>query len=525
MSRKQPYPIADLTKGLHVSVDALLISDGASPNMDRVRFDRGILRKDFEYKVFGYIPERPMYIDTFYKTDGNEYTIVLGAASAYEYASSELTQITGSNVFTGSYDDVFSTATYNDLFIVTNGKDAIQKYDGATWGALGGCATILAKRFIVFYDHLIMGHTIESSVACPQRVRWSDTGEPEQWDEVTYPNAGFYDLVDTVDWVVAFVLLRDRLFVFKERSIWEFLHVGGTQIFEYRLVIDGIGTYAPHALESLGEEVILYGSDNLYVFDGNSIRGVGDKIYSWLYATEYKKVASSYLYKAPARFIEETGEYVIAVPTTGDDPDWLIKYNTVDESFTQRTLEVSCIGYNTVGGRTTWAAATGAWSASEWDVSWKYKALPPGAPTMLYGSTDGIIYEDDRITTQAYRIWLTDARVWEDITDLWSSQRYDTTMFWESKDFMFGHAARVVECHIQVRGCPLSLYYSVDKGVTWSSAFDLTPSETELREMVVDLNVTCQRIRFKISATGDDLEVKWLEPWYIQRKRSKLVYR
>ena len=144
---------------------------------------------------------------------------------------------------------------------------------------------------------------------------------------------------------------------------------------------------------------------------------------------------------------------------------------------------------------------------------------------MLYGTPEGLIYEDNRITTQSYRVWLVDERVWSEITDTWESQQYDTTMYWQTKDFLFGHAARVVECRIQVRGGPCQLSYSLDKGVTWSTSYPLTPSLTELREMVVDLNVTCQRIRFKLTATCSNLEVKWLEPWYIQRERSQILYR
>jgi len=51
--RRQPYPVAQLTGGLDVSVDAIFLVDKASPYLRNVRFDKGLIKKGLEYVVFG----------------------------------------------------------------------------------------------------------------------------------------------------------------------------------------------------------------------------------------------------------------------------------------------------------------------------------------------------------------------------------------------------------------------------------------------------------------------------------------
>jgi hypothetical protein len=42
-----------------------------------------------------------------------------------------------------------------------------------------------------------------------------------------------------------------------------------------------------------------------------------------------------------------------------------------------------------------------------------------------------------------------------------------------------------------------------------------------LAEAVKYFNITTDRIRFKITTSESEFELKWIEPWYIERGRSK----
>jgi len=136
----------------------------------------------------------------------------------------------------------------------------------------------------------------------------------------------------------------------------------------------------------------------------------------------------------------------------------------------------------------------GPWNEQNW--IWMEKALPAGAPSTLIGDSGGYVYEDDRLT---------------------KSEDY---MCFETKDWMFQHNQRLTEFHIQAKGGPFNCYYSLDQGLTWSPVKTFAVS-TDWTEYVWWLNFTCQHIRLRIESYAEDFEIKWIEPWYIPRVRSK----
>lgn len=498
--RKKPYPITQLTGGLNISVDAVYLTDKQSPNLRLVRFHEGVLKKDYGLNTFSSVTGRPMLFDTYATTNGSQYLILLTTDKMYKYNTliKSFEVVSGSNVFTGDEDDTFDTAIFNDLFILTNGKNPVYKWDGTTFALLGGLSSpdILCKNITPFYNHLVMGFTIENGSNCPQRIRWSDTGNPEAWDD-TDPtlNAGYIDLSDTVDWITGITRIGDRLYVFKERSIWEISHVGGDKIFEARIVIDGVGSWAPHTIINLGEEIIFYGSDGVYRFDGMALKSVSEEIYDKLYPTDTKIVNASKLNRAVGEYIEETGDYILVLPTTGNDPDWMLKYNLDQKTWVQRNMQLAAIGLYDQGSIITWTDATGAWQNTIWNVTWKERSLPPGAPVTLYATLDGTVYKDDRLTES------------------------NELFLWESKDFIFSHQQRIVEVRIIAKGDAFDISYSINGGALWSQSGTVTPS-TEYAEYILWLNVTCRRIRFRIKSYNGNINIKYIEPWYIPRTRS-----
>ena len=50
--KRQPYPVAQLTGGLDVSVDAIFLVDKASPYLRNVRFDKGLVKKGVGFAEF-----------------------------------------------------------------------------------------------------------------------------------------------------------------------------------------------------------------------------------------------------------------------------------------------------------------------------------------------------------------------------------------------------------------------------------------------------------------------------------------
>lgn len=502
--RKQPYPVAQLTGGLDISVDATFLVDINSPNLRNVWFDKGLVKKGLGWTQFGAtaLDGTPMFMDSFPMSGGTIHLLFATPYWVYRWKSTDNTfeKKNPAVPFTGDEDDQFSgVVTLDnagvDTYILTNGKDKIQHWHGDlnNFTELGGWSTspILAKRLAIFQSRLIAGFTIESGTICPWRVRWSVVGNPEN---VTGTGSGFVDLAETADWVVALAALKNKLYVFKERSIWELVYVGGTDVFKPTLKVEGIGTYSPHSVVNLGQELIFYGSDNIYIYDGIDLVPIGKNIYPYLYETESKIVNSTKVNRVPGVYIEELLSYQLCFPTQGDTPALLAEYNFDAKAWTFRDRQVTAFGFYSVPGQPRWIDLVGTWNDQTW--VWMDKPLVSGAPTTLMGTPDGTIYEDNRLTKS---------------TDV---------AYFETKDFIFSRAQRWIEVRVLAKGGPFTLSYSLDRGISWSSPKTLAQS-SEFTEYIVPLNATSQQIRFKLQTTAEELEVKWIEPYYIPRQRSK----
>lgn len=455
--------------------------------------DAYVIRED------GYLFERIMTFDNYYKVDGSEYLILFTPTRLYVYSSG--TWQVEYEGFTGSKDDIFSTTVFSDLLLFTNGYDAVKKWDGATLASLGGLTAPVsltqAKCITSFNTRVILGNTVEGGTACPYRVRWSATGEEEQWNPATYTDAGFIDLVDTSDWIVGFGILVDRLFVFKERSIWELLPTRDTRVFEPRMVIDGVGTYCQKSITSLGDTILFFGTDDVYYFDGTSLKSAGENIFPLLYTTEDRRVNTTKLSRASSVYLEELGDYILCLATIGDEPDWLLRYNVNDGSWSQRDLEVTAFGFASQGTQENWSDSTGYWDDSRYAVSWFSGRVSEGAPLTIYGDSEGRITLDNRQTKSS------------------------ETFLWESKDFIFAHSQRVVAFSMKCRGSgDVTLSYSVDQGANWVTCYTFTPNISEWTEEKYFMNLTCDMVRFRVVTNADDFELMWIEPWYVDRTRT-----
>ena len=506
--RKQPYPIVDITGGLSVEKDPMMILDKESPNLKNVRFSEGVMKKDVGFIEFGVglpLDGIPMYMDTFYTYEGSAYTLVITTKWIYQYNDDTKTYTKLNNTaLTGTADSPFSSVTTVDasgvdIYFLTNGVDPVMYWYGTGYFQ---STSLIARRLVVYKNRLLLGNTVDSGDNHPERVWYSSLGDP--LDFTTTPGSGYVDLIGTVDWITGMVVMKDRLFVIKERSIWEFIYVGPTTYFIAEIKLDGVGSLAPNTIIGLGEEMIFYGNDNVYLYDGISLTPIADQLFPLLYDTEKKVIDMAYLNRAVALYVEELEEYWISLPKESADAGFLLKYSMKYKSWVVRDKVISALGYYSIEDDPRWDQLIGAWSAQEW--IWMAKNLPSGAPTTLLGVPSyvdgtgyGMIYEDNRITRD---------------TDY---------MVFETKDFIFSHAQRWCEFRAEVKGGEFKMSYSLDCGVTWLGTQHYIADPNNYTTFVLFLNETSKMIRAKIESVVDvttDLTIKWMEPWYIARERQ-----
>jgi hypothetical protein len=522
--KKQPYPIAQLTGGLDVSVDPVFLMDKASPFIHNVWLHKGLVKKGLGRAVFGTVSGSGlplsgtvMYIDSFPLSNSDMHYLFMTESYVYSYNSTtglyaKMNKVSGTPVpFTGTVDNCFSSAIGissggAEWYLLSNGIDDIQYWDGnlsnkfanlAGWETATG--NVQASQLIYFKNRLVAGGTTEAGNACPKRIRWSAAGDIT---DITGTGSGFFDLVDTDDWITSLVHMKDKLYVFKERSIWELEYVGGTTVFNPIIKIEGVGTYSPNSIVPLDEEILFYGSDNIYTFDGFGLKPIGAQIYSYLYETKERVINNTVSARFCASYLEELKLYVLCVARAQKQiPDLTFSYDFDYKAWTMRVKEITAIGFFDVETGDPWNALVGDWNngpGNEQDWVWMSRDLAAGAPTTLYGDSSGYVWEDDRTTKD---------------TDY---------MCYQTKDFLFDHAVRWVEFRMQIVGGPFIVSYSTDTGVSWSDAKSFGAS-TNWTEYTMFLNFTSQKVRFKIECAAQDLQIKWLEPWFIPRARSKVL--
>ena len=427
--KRKPYPLTDLTGGLDVSAVPYLLTNQASPYNNECWFDQGILKKLPGTTVFSAatgISGRPMHFATYWPYSGAKTNLMFTQTNSYEWNGTtlswdDITYDDGSPVpWTGELHNRFSSCHLNDMLIVTNGKDEMQKFEGTAMDALGGTPPKL--RSIIAFQNRVVGVYVVDVTNYPSRIQWSDVGDPETWDGET---SGYIDLVDTVDACVCIILLGDKAFIFKERSIWSLNYVGGTRVFIPELIVDDVGTYAPDSIAYFENYIIFKGNEGMYTFDGQRVTSVAPQIFPLLAQPGRMVLNKSTEYVCYGIVIQETGEYWFAFPTSGDTPDRLYRYNRQEEAWLQSLdYDAVCFGYGyTADDPPAWDELTGTWAA--WVGSWKSSALSESTPFTLIGKTDG------------------------------SVERYDmtvgntSTLQWETKDFIFGQSHRLA--YVQVR--------------------------------------------------------------------------
>lgn len=394
--------------------------------------------------------------------------------------------------FTGTILDPFSTCSFMDYYIITNYKDTMKKYNGAPdyLATLGGTPP-KAKSVVAFMNRLVVAFTNEVGTDYPLRIKWSDVGTIETWTASNYLEAA-----DTYDFCCALQTLGSKCYLYKDTNIWELLYVGGTAAFQLKKKIDQVSTQAISTLQRVRDSAIFFAYDGIYTFDQAQVLCMTDKIYPLLFRTGDKIANLAAVQAFNATYVEELREYWLSISTEHDNtPSTMFKFNIETKSWIRRNdLHITCMGYyERLAAADTWTSVTPTWATIT--GSWGGRTLPANAATTLLGDSDGQIWEDDRYTYTS-----------------------DEFLF-ETKDFMFGHACRVVDCRVESRYGGFSLYYSIDGGSSWTlgDTFAYTPVWLEHS---LPLNLTAQRIRFKITTSELSFELKWIEPWYLERVRS-----
>jgi hypothetical protein len=435
-----------------------------------------------------------LYGEDLYGGMGSGY---YGAGVYGEGLYGQSQQFNGDDNIFWSFDYVRDTTESEPWWVATNNTDPVIVFKGGSntsWAELlqtVGGVSFRAKFLVEFKSHLLFLDTTEGGSRYPQRVRWSNTADP---DNIDTGNASFNDISGT-DWISGAVKFRgDLLGIIKEDSIWICWATGDSSIFDFERKVSGQGCPAPRTIKVINGDIVFLGREDVYIFDGITLSPLGTTSDDPQSTKVRRELVEQINYEQVARAFalirEQEKEYWILIPTSGTYPDTAFVFNYELGSWSKFTFNdyITGHGFYQLDSSVTYDDLTGTFDSQ----TWRYgdRSLGVSSPNLLLGDNAGNVYEYSSLVAE------------EDGTVL--NKQFDT------KDFNFtniGRAMRINRMDVSYTGSGMDVYYSTDKGTNWNFIKSLDASSSLSRSQL-SFRTTCDwiRFRFKSNKTGGNFQ-------------------
>lgn len=278
-------PIADW-KGHADSAPSILLPTNSFKQIVNWLINKGRL---YPFPKLGTFPSLPgndptvLGARTFQDVLGNFHTVFLNSTQPFylnpDGTYNPLLDPNG-NTFNPTSRSVFAIEVFLNQMFFANGGAPLSYVQGDQGfypaGNVPGTCYFLGK----LASHLMMINTIEpvtgqlGSLNFTNRVRWSASGDPTQWDPTVDLTAGAVELVDCEDQLTGWATIGPTGFAFRNNGITAFSPTGiGTAPFDienFSIGPQGIGCSIPYTLATYGPICAFVALDDIYLFDGGA---------------------------------------------------------------------------------------------------------------------------------------------------------------------------------------------------------------------------------------------------------------
>lgn len=349
----------------------------------------------------------------------------------------------GASVWSGNDFDFFYSLNYQGtsasdfLLFVTNNTvlDGLRYFDSAIdqWNYYtpaylpGGDRNILTARLIFsFKGRLLLLNTVEedgtpgSQVQFQQRCRYSALGNPLATDAFYEPPQfyGFGGFTDapTKEAIISAQILRDRLIVYFEQSVWELVYTNNEiSPFKWQNINIELGAESTHSLVSFDKGILCIGDVGIHTTNGINVQRIDDDIPNEVFKIEndnngIDRVAGVRDYDAELVYWTYASvDYYN--PSTLRYPNNLLVYNYKNGTWAKFDDSITAFGYVRLGGAETWGQLTYlTWG--EWITPWGAGQNQSRQPRVMAGNQEGYtFYMDKDLTENAHALQITDIAI------------------------------------------------------------------------------------------------------------------
>jgi hypothetical protein len=392
--------------GIVSDVDPTTLPPGAWTAGKNVRFSDGGVEKFLGHQSFATPSVTPYYLVPTTKST-TLYWVYPGLDKVYSFDGSTHADITrAAGDYTGAAGDLWNGGVLNGVLVLNNGKDAPQMWTGAVLSALTWDATTTwadkgytAKVIRPYRNFLVALDFNTGTTRYPQTVYWSDRADPltvpGDWDFADPANeAGQNELASTPGYCIDAEALRDALVIYKDDAIHTMQEVGGKFVHTFREVSKTTGILAQRCAKEFFGKHFVFGNDDCYVHDGQSIESVASRrirreLYSAIDPTYYTRsfVVRNFSKSEMWCCFHETGSASISRAAV---------WNWKDGTWGHRELP-ACphIGYGVLfdsSDPVSWSADPNSWDSDT--TTWDSRAYNPATQKLVAASASDLFEMD-----------------------------------------------------------------------------------------------------------------------------------
>jgi len=501
MANAQFFQIAAPAAGLNQEDPPTMIGGDETPRVQNVRFRGGEVfkRRGYTTLMSASMASTPVLLNDFDRLAGSTTAMMATLSNLYKWTGATFTSVKSG--LSGTVGGRHSACTMNDTWIYTNGVDHVQ-----VWTGTGNASDLaggddyqtptyhLCRAVVTFADRLLLLGTNEDGTSYPYRIRWSELGKTDEYD--TSAGGGYFDLEGDPTGAQCGVPIGAWLAVYCGNRIYIGQYVGGLAVFRFDVAVPNKGTLAPRTVIDLGFDHIFMGQDDVYLFNGTALTGVGGRIRDDL----FKNVSRTNFPKCFAMLNEDEHLYYLYVPygESGGKINRQYVYDYQQDRWTIDTIEnLTAASALELGSRGTIDELPSDKTIDEMDHE-PIDALGgfEGRNFRCFANSGGYIFKDDLVSLDDNGTAI-DAR-------------------WESKDLVLddryvNHYKRIIEIMFEAKGASVDVAYSTDLGATWTEAGDQTlVSDYARYSFYVDTVGRQLRLRFKNDNSGERFWLRWL---------------
>lgn len=262
-----------------------------------------------------------------YRTDSDVYLFAATGTNIYKYASSGYTSIKSGLTTSAAVGMRF--CVYNNLMLMTNGVDAIQKFDPSSASTTSDLdASAPTARFLaVVRGFVVAGYTNDN----PIRVAWSDNGDPATWTAGT-GEAGFQLLSSGGD--ITGVVGGEYGLIFQENRIVRMSYTADDAIWQFDEIATDVGCVAPWSLATYGKLTFFLSNKGFMACDGVNVEAIGSEKVDRTFLNLFDR---SYIDNMSAVVDPRNSLYFCAVPSANPTTKVYI-YSYAEQKWTTANL-------------------------------------------------------------------------------------------------------------------------------------------------------------------------------------------